>query len=727
MHPCFGVSLPSGKVHMNARNGIWALAAVAVWLLAAYVQNGPQPRGPDLAPEQFSAGRAQTVLNRIQENERPHPVGSVENAAIHARVRRELEALSVPVTILQKRQCFSEPRWSAVTCADIADLIGEVIPGSGKAIILMAHLDSVPAGPGAGDDSSGVVTVLEIIRALKASPMKSRHPVIALFTDGEEAGLLGAAAFVEVARWRARTGIVINVEARGSKGQSLLFQTSPGDGALVDLYAHHAPRFATSSLYGEIYKFLPNDTDLTPFLGAGIAGYNFAFLGDVAHYHTALDTVANLDPRSLQSSGDAVLALTRALALQDFESLKSGNAIYLDVMGVWLPRLDAGWALPLSLLAFAMIALVGWRRPPTSAGLLMPPAFLIGAAALGLGLKELAAWISGYADPSYAQPLALRLALAFGVWTLALLAARRATLTASWLWFGGFAVAAAWFLPGLSPYFLFPALVAAVTLPFGIGWVPALAAMLVWIQLTAQAEPLMGLGVTPLFMVPAAMGLLTVLPLLRASPRQTTICGALSLMAVIAAGFVPPFDSQHPQRLNLRYVEADGRAVWVADPGRRLPDAIRAVMPFSQMPEHVAGNADRKGYVADAGPPRFPLPTAEISRSGTDIILILHGSEAADAMTLMVPANADLSRVALNGKSIPVGGSTRPLLVNCASCRDASLTLTQKRVSPFTLQVTELRYGLLPGGEALRKARAPLGTPSQLGDAIELTAKLRID
>ena len=714
---------------MSARNGIWALAAVGIWLLAAYVQSGPRPRGPGIAPEQFSAARAQTVLNRIQDTARPHPVGSVENAAMHACVRRELEAQQIPVTVLQKRQCFSEPRWSAVTCADIADLIAEVVSGSGKAIILMAHLDSVPAGPGAGDDGSGVATVLEIIRALKASPVKSRHPIIALFTDGEEAGLLGAAAFVDDAHWRGRAGIVINVEARGSKGQSLLFQTSPGDRALVDLYARHAPRLATSSLYGEIYKFLPNDTDLTPFLGAGIAGYNFAFLGDVAHYHTALDTVANLDPRSLQGSGDAVLSLTRALAAQDLDALKSGNAIYLDVMGVWLPRLDAGWALPLSLLAFAMIALVGWRRPPTSAGLLMPPVFLIGAVALGFGLKALAAWISGSADPSYAQPLMLRLALGLGVWTLALLAARRATLTASWLWFGGFAVAAAWFLPGLSPYFLFPALVAAVTLPFGIGWAPALAAMLVWIQLTAQAEPLMGLGVTPLFTVPAAMGLLTVLPLLRASHRQAVICGALSLMAMIAAGFVPAFDSQHPQRLNLRYVEADGRAIWAADPVRRLPDAIRAAASFSRSPESVAGNADRKGYVADAGPPRFPLPTAEISRSGTDIVLKLHGSEAADAMTLTVPADAGLSRIVLDGKSIPLGGSARPLLVNCASpgCRDAILTLTQKRITPFTLQVTELRYGLPPGGEVLRKARGALGTPSQLGDAIELTAKLRID
>jgi len=711
------------------RNWLWALAAVAIWLLAAHVQNGPELRGPNAPLDHFSAARAQAVLNRIQESGRPHPVGSVENAAVHARVRRELDAMSIPVTVLQTRQCFSEPRWSAVTCADIADLIAEAIPGSGKAIILMAHMDSVPAGPGAGDDSSGVSTVLEIIRALKAVPIQSRHPVIALFTDGEEAGLLGAAAFVEDARWRARAGIVINVEARGSKGQSLLFQTSPGDAGLVDLYARNVPRAATSSLYGEIYKFLPNDTDLTPFLGVGIAGYNFAFLGDVAHYHTALDTVANLDPRSLQSSGDAVLALTRALAGQEFDALKSGNAIYLDVMGIWLPRLDVRWALPLSLLAFAAIALVAWRRRPTWAGLAMPPVFLIGAIALGFGLKAVAGWISGHADPSYAQPLALRLALGFAVWTLALLAARRATVTASWLWLGGFAVAAAWFLPGLSPYFLFPALVAAVALPFGIAWVPALASLLVWIQLTAEAEPLMGLAVTPLFMVPAAMGLVTALPLLRASRGQAVICGALSLIAVIAAGFVAPFDPLHPQRLNFRYAQTDSRAFWVADPVRRLPESIRAAMSFSRTPEVVTGSATRRGYISDAGAPRFPLPTAEISRNGNDITLALHGSQAADAMTLMVPADAGISRMAMNGKPIPIESAARSLMINCASpgCRDATLTLTQKRITPFAVQLSELRYGLPPGGEALLRARGTLGTPSQQGDGIELVAKIRID
>ena len=711
------------------RNGLLALVAVAIWFLAVQVQRGPEPLGSGAPQTQFSATRAMATLARIQGSQRPHPAGSAENIAVHDRIRRELAALNAPFTALKTRACYGELRWSAIECADIEDLIAEAVPGQGKAVVLMAHMDSVAAGPGAGDDGSGVATLLETIRALKAGSASAGHPVIALFTDGEEAGLLGAAAFVEDARWRERVGVVINVEGRGSKGQSLLFQTSPRDSALVDVYAAAAPRFATSSLYGEIYKFLPNDTDLTPFLDAGLAGYNFAFLGGVAHYHTALDTIANLDPRSVQSGGDSVLSLTRALQGRDFASLSGGNAIYLDIMGVWLPRLPAPWALPLALLALAVIAGVCLRRRPRALELLTPPLFLAAAVASGFAIKALAALISGHSDPSYAQPLILRLALALSVATLALVAARRATVTACWLWLAVFAVASAWALPGVSPYFLFPVLVAALFLPFGVAWVPALVSLLIWIQLTAAAEPLMGLAVTPLFTVPAALGLISALPLLRFSRAQGMIGLGLTLVVTVAAGFVPPYDAQHPQRLNFHYVEADGRASWVADPVKPLPDTVRTAAAFSHGIETIGGDVRWQGYVADAGHPRFPPPAAIMRRDGDAVILNLRGSDAAEGMTLSIPSDANLRRVAVDGKSFPVKGDGSRLFISCASprCRTAGVTLVQKQPGPLTVILSELRHGLPPGGETLQAARGILGTPSQAGDATSLVSRLRID
>ena len=38
---------------------------------------------------------------------------------------------------------------------------------------------------------------------------------------------------------------------------------------------------------------------------------------------------------------------------------EAASLIYLDVLGLWLPRLPRPWALPLSVLAFAVIAIAG--------------------------------------------------------------------------------------------------------------------------------------------------------------------------------------------------------------------------------------------------------------------------------------------------------------------------------------------------------------------------------
>ena len=90
-------------------------------------------------------------------------------------------------------------QWSCSTrasrCAWVENLIAE-IPGSetGPYLALMAHYDSVPVAPGAGDDGAGVVAVLETAKRLLNEPTL-KWPVLLLLTDAEELGLLGAEAF----------------------------------------------------------------------------------------------------------------------------------------------------------------------------------------------------------------------------------------------------------------------------------------------------------------------------------------------------------------------------------------------------------------------------------------------------------------------------------------------------------------------------------------------------
>lgn len=98
----------------------------------------------------------------------------------------------------------------------------------GRGVLLVAHYDTVPTSTGAGDDASGVATLLETARALKAGAVPS-HDVIILFTDSEETGQLGARAFVKEHPWVNDVGVVLNFDARGRGGPVIMFETSPGN------------------------------------------------------------------------------------------------------------------------------------------------------------------------------------------------------------------------------------------------------------------------------------------------------------------------------------------------------------------------------------------------------------------------------------------------------------------------------------------------------------------
>jgi hypothetical protein len=90
-----------------------------------------------------------------------------------------------------------------------ANVVG-ILPGADpefrdEVVIVGAHYDHVGIGPavdgdsvynGADDDASGVVTVLEVARALAKGPAP-RRTVVFLLTSGEEEGLLGTRWYLE--------------------------------------------------------------------------------------------------------------------------------------------------------------------------------------------------------------------------------------------------------------------------------------------------------------------------------------------------------------------------------------------------------------------------------------------------------------------------------------------------------------------------------------------------
>ncbi|HEY0107068.1 MAG TPA: M20/M25/M40 family metallo-hydrolase [Rhizomicrobium sp.] len=751
------------------RIAVLALTAGAMWFAGATFDGTPAPRGAQAPPTEFSAARADAVLGRLLGPELPHPVSSPANRAVRDRVRAEFAALGIGTSVYRALGCEGLAAYGVFSCGTAEDVLAEIVPGRGKAIVLMAHYDSVPAGPGAADDESGVAAILETVRALKARRLTSAHPVLALITDGEEAGLLGADAFAANPALRARVGVLVNVEARGNQGPSLLFQTSPGDGPLIDLYAASVPQLATGSLFAVVYRVLPNDTDLTVFLKRGFTGFNFAFIGDLAQYHTARDRRANLDLGSLQHHGDNLLGVATALMHTDFAALKGGDDVYLTLFGRFLPRLPAGWALPLAVLTLLLLAVAAYAARGEIPGigrrlaaLSLPLAAIVASIAAGWLLFEIAVLVSGQPDPSYAHPVWVRLSLAFGVAAVLLLVSRlagaRLTLLSVWFWMSGLAVLSAYLVPGLSPYFLFPSLVAAPLLLAATrlrdGWtgaagevvvfLAALPALAIWLSLAASAEWIQGLSLHPVFTVPVALGTMPLLALVAPRPmphrlwlRSTiALAGAAALLAIVA-GLQPAFSTAAPQRLNIGFLDDHiaGKALWTIDTAAPLPQAFRAAMKFTRDPVPATPLAFQKSFVAPAGGPRFAPPAAtaavQARGKGRSVVLALHGTDAADRMILFVPKKAGLVRAAIEDRTFtpaPDAALLGGALIFCATadCRDKRVTLEFADRRPVDVVLGEFRFGLPPDGGKLEEVRPAQTTPSRLGDATVVVTKMRL-
>ncbi|MEO6877795.1 MAG: M20/M25/M40 family metallo-hydrolase, partial [Gemmatimonadaceae bacterium] len=262
--------------------------AVGLFVLCAWsilrVARPPAPVPATAADTVFSAERALHHVEAIAH--RPHALGMPEHDQVRDYISAQLTAMGLRSQLQQATGIGT--RYQE---AGRVENVLAWLPGSdpkGKALLLVAHYDGVGAGPAAGDDGAGVAALLETLRALRARKTPLAHDVFVLFSDGEESGLLGAAAFVREHPWAKDVSMVLNFEARGTGGRSFMFETGPGnlDAARVLRAAGGA---TAASVYTTVYRTLPNDTDLSEFAALGLPALNFAFTDGVELYHTSGD------------------------------------------------------------------------------------------------------------------------------------------------------------------------------------------------------------------------------------------------------------------------------------------------------------------------------------------------------------------------------------------------------------------------------------------------------
>ena len=305
---------------------IWLAVIVSGCLL---LDHPPAPV-PAFAPQaEFSADRALAYLNDFAQ--RPHPVGTPEHDRVRDYLVGQIRNLGLTPEIQRTTGVTPIYQVSGLVENIIARLKGT--GGGADALMLAAHYDSVPAGPGAGDDGAGVAALLETMHALRAGPAL-HNDIIFLLTDGEEEGMLGASAFVDEHPWAKNVRVAANFEGRGNAGVSQLFETSVGNRHLIQLLSEAVPHAAGSSFAYEVYKHMPNDTDMTVFKKSGAAGLNFAFMGHWEAYHTPLDNPQALDRGSLQRHGDYALGLAHKLGDANLNQLQAPvDSVYFSIPG----------------------------------------------------------------------------------------------------------------------------------------------------------------------------------------------------------------------------------------------------------------------------------------------------------------------------------------------------------------------------------------------------------
>jgi hypothetical protein len=747
----------------------------AIFFLSLGGVRPPVPEPPSAPASQFSAGRAREVLHRLIGDGIPHPTGSAANDVVRGRVIAELTALGYAP---QVQTGFSCDEYG--TCATVKNVLARLDgKESGAAVLLAAHYDSVAAGPGASDDGVGTATVLEIARALKTISTL-RNSVIFLVDDGEEAGLLGARVFVDQNPWAKEVRAAVNVEARGTSGPSVMFETGNANAWVVRLYAKNVSRPATSSIFYQAYKQLPNDTDFTVFKAAGYQGVNFAFIGDEPHYHTPLDNFENVNAASLQHQGDNALPMVLAFGNADLANPPQSEAVFFSVFERWMIWWPANRTLPIAIASAMILFLqIGWlvakkRLEPIQMlwGLVGWLAMFTGAGLLGIGLQQILRVAGAMPGNWVAHPVALKVAF----WSLALAVVACAALglgrragfwgfwAGVWTWWALLAVLVSWLSQGFAFILLVPVCVAAVGgLPFSLRQSEARHGTWLASMLPLAVAGILGfdhaillysaLGVRILAGITVVVALLlTPLAPILADLRESRgflriaipgLAIAAMLVAAFASIIVPAYSAKAPEHVNIQYrLDGDsGKSQWVVHTtSGRLPEALRVATNFHRLDNGLASWDIFPAFVANAphldlAAPTFTiLESSEVAGKRKYRALLRSERGAPDAMVLF-PPDSGIEGVRVEGEPVQPETELIRRYVNRWHLYDC-MTMPAKGVEisfelplgkPVEVDALDQTYALPLEGMFLLKSRPLTATRFSQGDLTIVIRRVQLN
>ncbi len=220
-----------------------------------------------------------------------------------------------------------------------------------RVVVVGAHLDSVPAGPGIQDNGSGSAAILEIALQMAELGIEPRNKVRFAWWGAEESGLVGSQFYVDNLSEREIKNIALNLNFDMIGSPNFVRFVYDGDGSATPLDGPNGSAnienvflsyFAEQGLPTEPTAF-DGRSDYGPFIAVGIpAGGLFtgaegikteeqaAIYGGTAGdqydpcYHLACDTFENISLEALDENSDA--AAHAVLTFAETTSSVNGTA-----------------------------------------------------------------------------------------------------------------------------------------------------------------------------------------------------------------------------------------------------------------------------------------------------------------------------------------------------------------------------------------------------------------
>jgi hypothetical protein len=759
-------------------------ATLALLLVFAFVGSSrtgiPRPvpaNAPDMA---FSSARAMTTLVDLARE--PHPPGSPEHTRVRQVLLDRLLELGVEPEVQTATSVLPAPVVrtpdgparvpDVVTSATVRNVVAR-FPGAAPTgtVLVTAHYDSRGIAVGAGDDGSGVVTILEALRALRAGPPLA-NDVIVLFTDAEELGLLGARAFVDQHPWMADVDLVLSFEMRGGGGPSIMFETNDRNGWVVEALADFDPAPFANSLAYDVYQRMPNDTDFTPFREAGVQGLNFAAVDRASVYHQTFDTPENLSEATLQHHGVHALSALQYFGSADLSTVDAPNRVYFSLPVVGLVTYSQGLVHPISgglLILFVLLVAVAVRGGARPGAIVsgLAASLVAGAGAVGIGWALLDRVSTQHAEiGSLPGSLFHRegwymLAIAWGA-----LAAVSATVALARRWLTRDEIAV-----GVLVLPMVAAVALGVVAPLGamnvqwpvgaallaalvasllgqraggtVGWLTSLALALPVVLMITPLVELIWLGLSfrlaPALAGVAAFGLLLCAPALEGLRRPNVWWATLVASGLAAGSLAMGIASARPSAdrplfttLAYAYEHGSGDALWVTAPdgvGPESSDAAarawaqtRAGGRFEETRDltsfgYLRGEVPvRSATVVSAEPPSVEVLSDSIAGSERSVELAIRSRIGAEMLGFELDGGTRLQ--AINGVQIADGEPARRINHWGEPDGAVQLRLSMPAAEPIGVHVVEhlLRPSEILGEEAFARAEDLAPDVTRLSD-----------